>query len=156
MLLPEDPNQRPELFDSVAESMTNNSDNLVVLEGHVDESRKSNALGQAELFLKSLRESAVSRVCASGGTAIPPFFAISSDGGELRLQSYVARGSNVEGLRPSTLKHDMEILSVIVGMLGESRLKIPKDLSGKILERPSNSQDLWETWSVDELETVQK
>lgn len=156
MLLPEDPNQRPELFDSVAESMANNTDNLVVLEGHVDELRRSNALGQSELFIKSLRESSASRVCASGGAAIPPFFAITSNGGELRLQSYVARGNNGEGLKDSTLKHDMEILSVVVGMLGESRLKIPRDFSEKILHRHSNNGDLWETWSVDELEKIRK
>jgi len=120
MLFPENPKQRPQLWDALADQLEKRTVVVVISGGKGDLSAASRHLSpdEAEALMSRMRDASISRISASRGTAIAPHFCGSVYKKTAFITDFItnsAKGSR--GVEIIQLQKDLEVavLSLLYG-----------------------------------------
>jgi hypothetical protein len=134
MLLPENPERKPSLWDSVEKQLAQEAMCFIVKEGVGNPLAEANEPSKdvAELTLSRLRESQICRVSANHGRAVSPHFAGRREGDTVLLTEFLSYPSeDALTVDNGKLKRDLEtaVINLFFTGGGISTVLVPLQLA---------------------------
>ncbi|WCM27852.1 hypothetical protein NDN01_02670 [Sphingomonas sp. QA11] len=134
MLFPEDPKQRPQLWDALANQLANEGIVSVVSGGKGDPSAPSKNLSpnEVEAVMSRMKGAAISRISASRGSAIAPHFGGTVQNRGVAITDFITTPSpGSPGVELVQLQNDLEAaaLSLLYGTDAFDSVRVPVRIS---------------------------
>jgi hypothetical protein len=134
MLFPEDPKQRPQLWDALANQLANQGIVAVVSGGKGDLSAPSKNLSadEIEALMSRMKGAPISRISASRGSAIAPHFGGSVQNRSIAITDFITTPSEGSlGVELVQLQNDLEAaaLNLLYGTDAFDSVRVPVRIS---------------------------
>lgn len=134
MLFPEDPKQRPQLWDALTNQLANCGIVTVVSGGKGDLSAQSKCLSpdEVETLMSRMKNARISRISASRGNAIAPHFGGNVQDRSVSITDFITTPSEGSlGVELVQLRNDLETaaLSLLYGTDAFDSVRVPVRIS---------------------------
>jgi hypothetical protein len=134
MLFPENPEKRPELWESMEKQLAHEAMCYVVIDGigYPDASATLGINVSAENLVQRMKSAMICRISASHGKPIAPHFAANLEGATASITEFVTYPSEgTQTVNVGQLRHDLEaaVINLLFGSGEINRVFVPLDIN---------------------------